>query len=294
MKRLALTVMVGLCALGPAVYGMGTEDFGNAPLSAANYRQWKGVMPAVNHESRVYHTWVNGNEHLYYEGDTDALNDALRKFAAIEADVREVVLRPGQGETKSFRGKRIPYDWLLHIQGGISRREEKGTNIWDKHPTMAVFVGGDHVELEKIRIPEGVVVLEVADLTARYLEGLKSDNHTVRGYAAYFLAQVDPCNRENAAAVAKLLCDENDWVRSMVVGALARFGKQAESALPALRKASESEQETERIKKRCREAIETIANAEDSEDRLEEHRQMLTRIHKFRASLGDGQSNTAP
>jgi hypothetical protein len=251
-------------------------------------------MPVVNHESRVYHTWVNGNEHFYYEGDTDSLNEALRRFAAIEADVREVVLRPGQGETKSFRGKRIRYDWLLHIQGGISRHEEKGTNIWDKHPTMAVFVGGDNFELGKIRIPEGVVVLEVADLTARYLEGLESHNHTVRGYAAYFLTTVDPYNRENAAAVAKLLDDEQSWVRSMAVGALARFGKQAQSALPALRKASQSKHETERIKKRCREAIQTIGNAEDSEERLEEHRQMLTRIHKFRASLGDGQSNTAP
>ncbi len=267
MKRLALTMVVAVsCALSPKVYGLGTEDFGNAPLNAANYREWKGVMPVVNHESRVYHTWVNGNEHFYYEGDNDALNDALRKFAAIEADVREVVLRPGQGETKTFGGKRIPYDWLLHIQGGISKREEEGTNIWDKHPTMAVFVGGDHIELEKIKIPEGVVVLEVADLTERYLEGLKSDDHTVRGYAAYFLARVDPFNRQHVDAIAKLVDDENEWVRSMAAGALAR----------------------------CREAIETIENAEDAEERLEAHRAMVTRIRKFRASLGEGQSTTPP
>jgi hypothetical protein len=291
MKAIVSTMfMVVLCALGTELLGMGTEDFGNAPLGAANYRQWKGVMPVVNHAGRVYHTWVNGNEHFYYQGDTDALNDALRRFAAIEADVREVVLRPGTGETKSFRGKKVTYDWLLHIQGGISRQEEKGTNIWDKHPTMSVFVGCDNVELEKIKIPEGVVVLEVADLTARYLKGLESDDHTVRGYAAYFLAKVDPYNRENAAAVARLLGDEESWVRSMAVGALARFGKQAESALPALRKASQSEQETERISKKCREAIETVENAEDLKERLEERQKMLAKISKFRASLGNDSS----
>ena len=255
MKTVVLVLtmfLVGLCALGPAVYGMGFENFGNAPLVAVNYREWKGVMPVVNHPSRVYHTWVNGNEHFYYQGDTDALDDALNKFAAIEADVREVVLRPGPGETKSFHGKKITYDWLLHIEGGITRREEKGTNIWDKHPTLSIFVGGGNVDLDALQIPEGVVVLEVADLTARYLEGLKSDNHTVRGYAAYFLAKVDPYNRENAAAVAELLDDEEIWVRSMAESALARFEKQAD-------------------------------------ERREERREILARISTFRASL-DGET----
>ena len=67
MKRLVLTMaVVGLCALSADVYGMGFEHVGNAPLNAVNYREWKGVMPVVNHPSRVYHTWVNGNEHFYY------------------------------------------------------------------------------------------------------------------------------------------------------------------------------------------------------------------------------------
>ena len=64
-------------------------------------------MPVVNHTSRVYHTWVNGNEHFYYQGNLDALNDTLRKFAQEKA-VREVVLRPGPGMTTSFdRTKKI-------------------------------------------------------------------------------------------------------------------------------------------------------------------------------------------
>jgi len=53
---------------------LGEEHFGNAALNEANFQDWPGIMPLVNHPSRVYHSWVNGNEHFYYRGDTPALN----------------------------------------------------------------------------------------------------------------------------------------------------------------------------------------------------------------------------
>ena len=64
---------------GSAAFGMATEEIGNDPLLEVNYSQWQGtnVMPVINHSSRVYHTWVNGNEHFYYEGDSKALSDFL-------------------------------------------------------------------------------------------------------------------------------------------------------------------------------------------------------------------------
>ena len=286
MKRLALSAasILAVCASTSQVWAMAFENVGNAPLNERNYRDWKRVMPVVNDLSRVYHIWVNGNEHFYYRGDTSALNDALKKFAAIEADVHEVILRSGPAETKTFKGKPVRYDWLLHIQGGISRHDavkEQGTSVFDKHPTMTVLVGEGNVDLEKIKIPKGVVVLELADLRARYLKGLESDDHHLRGYAAYFLARVDPYNKENVASIAKLLHDKDNWVRSMAAGALSRLGKQAESALPALRKVSESENEKEHIRKRFGEIVETIENAKDHTEALRKQRAILTEISKF-------------
>lgn len=295
MKRLVLSAasILAVCAVTSQVWAMAFEHVGNAPLNERNYRDWKRVMPVVNDLSRVYHIWVNGNEHFYYRGDTNTLNDTLKKFAAIEADVHEVILRPGPAERKTFKGKRVRYDWLLHIQGGISRHEaakEQGTSIFDKYPTMTVFVGGGNVDLEKIKIPKGVVALELADLRARYLKGLGSDDHRVRGYAAYYLARVDPYNQQNVAPIAKLLHDKDNWVRSMAAGALSRIGKQAESTLPALRKVSESENEKEHTRKRFGEIVETIENAKDHTEALKKQRAILTKISRFLKPLhNDGE-----
>jgi hypothetical protein len=74
------------------------EDFGNAPSSELNCKEWQGIMPVVSHSSRVYHWWCNGNEQFHYRGDTATLNDALQKFAAVKADVREVLLQSGPGK----------------------------------------------------------------------------------------------------------------------------------------------------------------------------------------------------
>jgi len=136
---------------------------------------------------------------------------------------------------------------------GIARHftlEEKGSNIWDKHPTLRVFVGGK-IDLKKLQIPEGVTVIELADLRQRYLKGLESDDRQVRGDAAYLLAQVDSHNKETVAAIEKLLDEKEKWVRDMAARALA-----------ILRKKSESVKEGE------------------------ERRAMLAEISEFRKSLG--------
>ena len=72
------------------------EGFGNEPIGSANYGDWPNIMAVINDTHRVYHTWVNGSEHFYFKGDTEALNAALKNFAAIKADRRTVVLRPGK------------------------------------------------------------------------------------------------------------------------------------------------------------------------------------------------------
>jgi hypothetical protein len=78
-------------------FALGTEAFGNEPLSPLNYKEWKVIAEVVNVKSRVYQRWVNGNEHLYYAGSVDDLNRVLKSFAAAEMPIHEVVLRPDAG-----------------------------------------------------------------------------------------------------------------------------------------------------------------------------------------------------
>jgi thiol-disulfide isomerase/thioredoxin len=262
-------------------HGWAQERIGNEPFHEVNYKQWKSIMPVINHESRVYHTWVNGNEHFYYRCSTEELNDILQKFAALSVDVREVVLRPGPKKVMTFNKEQFGYNCLLHIQGSISRHEEEGTNVFDKYPTMTVFVDDD-ITLERIKIPAGVTLIELADLRARYLKGLKSKDNSVRGYAAFFLAGVDVYHGSNVFAIAKLLEDEDMWVRLMAANSLSRFGRKAEPTLATLKKGLKDS--NERIRNRFRETIEKIEAAKDTTEAEQKHNRILKKISQFRKS----------
>jgi hypothetical protein len=276
-----LTLAVLSLCLANRVWAVGMEDVGNAALSEPHYRDWQGVMPLVNHPSRVYHSWVNGDEQFYYRGDTKALNDALQKFAAVNTEVHEVLLQPGPGITHSFDTQTIPYNWNLHIIGGVSRHLttlDQGEKIWSKSPTMTVCVGGD-IALEKTEIPTGVSVVDLSDLSRRYREALTSTDKTVRGWGAGHLARLDPYNTDNLGAIATLLKDEDEWVRRNVVGAVAVFGKKAESVLPVLRGMLSTQDK--QLKDRVEKTIQKIQQAEDTTAAEQEHRLIQERIRKF-------------
>jgi len=74
MGRICFIVVIGTVALGPwlahKAHAFGIEQQGNEPLSEKNYTEWKGLMPLVNDKARVYLSWANGNERLYFKGTT--------------------------------------------------------------------------------------------------------------------------------------------------------------------------------------------------------------------------------
>jgi hypothetical protein len=161
----AVTVAIVAGSSGRQAWGFATEAFGNEPLSELNYAAWKGIMPLVNDKARVYETWANGNERLYYKGTTKELNQALAHFAKMDVEHHVVVLRPGPAVKPSFEKKKIPYNWELHVIGGLARRHAT-SNIeeleWLKDPVLTVYVGGDIV-LDKIDIPKTVTVVAGKD-----------------------------------------------------------------------------------------------------------------------------------
>ena len=109
MRRqvLAIALFLALSPISLQVWALATEHFGINHYPEGAFSEWKGVVPVINHSSGVYHTWVNGNEHFYFRGDTNALNDSLKKFAAIWADIREVIIQPGPAVTDTFEGEPI-------------------------------------------------------------------------------------------------------------------------------------------------------------------------------------------
>ncbi|MCA9014282.1 MAG: HEAT repeat domain-containing protein [Planctomycetaceae bacterium] len=282
----SLGILLYLGSLPSHAWALGEEDFGNKPLNDGNFKAWPGIMPVVNHPSRVYHRWVNGNEHCYFQGDTTTLNEVLQKFAATPEKVHEIVLRPGPATTSSFdQTKTMNFNWNLHLVGGIASvmsKKDQGALIWNKHPILTIYIGGA-IELDKIKIPDNVTVLQLADMEQRYSKGLTSTDTTVRGWSTGELASLDPYNKRSMEAIAKLLQDKETWVRLNAAGALATFGKQAAPALPALREALNTDDQ--QLKTRIQQTIETIEKAPDKSAAEKQHRETLDKIRQFCKSL---------
>jgi hypothetical protein len=131
MKVAALAVLL---AFPSVVLALGMEKFGNAPV--VKQSGWAdGVLEVANLKSRVYTYWVNGNESFFYKGDAKALNEALRKFAAVKDDGRRVILLPGQGKTQSFERKPVAFEWQFHVPSGIYRAMSG-----QKHVVLTVYI----------------------------------------------------------------------------------------------------------------------------------------------------------
>jgi hypothetical protein len=159
-----LGALVGI-GISPA-WGLGTEAFDNKDLCETNYAGCKGLWAVIDRDCMVYTSWVNGNEHFYYKGGVEVLNNALEGFAAVAADVHEVFLRSGPGEARTFDGKGIPCDWSVHYVGGIAAAvmaSEMGLDAADLCPTMTIFTGAGGIDPGQLRIPDGVSVTRVAD-----------------------------------------------------------------------------------------------------------------------------------
>ncbi|WP_278471338.1 HEAT repeat domain-containing protein [Gimesia maris] len=278
----SLSVLFGVSCMPSLVRAMGEETFGNQPLNALNYKDWPGIVPVINHESRVYHVWVNGNEYAYYRGDIDALHDVLQKFADTNQQQHEVVLRPGPASTKSFRQtKTIPFHWELHLVGGIARaiaKKDQGEKIWNPYPMLSIYID-ETIPLDQLKFPAGLTLLELTDLEKRFSGGLTSTDITVRGWDAGLLARLNPYSSSNMNAIAKLLDDNEVWVRLNAAGALAVFGKKATPLLPDLK--SRFDTDDAALKKRLAETIKIIESAPDKSKAEKQHQETLKQISQF-------------
>jgi len=170
-------------------WGLGSEQFGNKALPEANYTEWKGIMPVINDESRVFQQWVNGNESFYYAGKAKEVYAALAHFAKVEVKHHVVVLRNGPALAQSFQMLAIPYNWQLHVVGGIAKIkavDDVEDLDWQKDPVLTVYLG-DGIDLKSLEVPAGVTLAvrkedakqngqqELIDFVAKWNEKQKQD-----------------------------------------------------------------------------------------------------------------------
>ncbi len=284
MKRCFLAMLV-VCVLANTpelAWALGHEEFGNKPQSDRNYAEWPGIISVVNAEARVYLSWANGNEHLYFQGGTSVLNDALRDYATVKTEVRRVIIRPGPGEARTFGGKKIACDWDLHVIGGIAGHMatlDKGDLIWSKFPILTVYIS-DSIDLQKLIIPQGVTPLSLADIKRQCVTAvIKSSDKTVRAAGCGSLANLDPYDDESLKVITERLRNDDDWVRLNAAGALAAFGAKAKSALIDLRGAAKSDDA--RLREAAEQTINAIETAPDTSAAERQHKEAIAKIDQF-------------
>ncbi len=287
MFRLMLILSLSILTTADA-FALGMETFGNQPLSENNFSDWPNVIPVINDTHRVYHSWVNGNENFYFQGNTEALNHALKSFAQVKAEKRLVILRPAPGRVSSFDGeKKFVFNWQLHLLGGIAKHmstRDQGSNVWDPNPEFTIHVGGDIV-LDMIEIPENVEVLQLSDLKARYEKSLKSTHQDVRGWTCGAIAALDPYDKASMQKIAEMLNDESDWVKLNAAGALRVFTAHASEAETSLRSVQTDDSQ---LKERIESTVKHLQEAKNSSEERDAHAKILADISKFIETRRDG------
>jgi RNA polymerase sigma factor (sigma-70 family) len=102
------------------------EDFGAERV--LNRPHWpEGLAAAVNGKGRVYAHWANGTETFYYRGQPPAVNDTIRRYAAVKGDGRQLLLLPGPGRARTLRGKTVAFDWQIQARPAADRERARMT-----------------------------------------------------------------------------------------------------------------------------------------------------------------------
>jgi hypothetical protein len=264
---------------------MGEETIGNRPLSEANFKQWPGIMPVVNHSTRVYHSWVNGNEHTYYKTTTAELNELIRNYAAMALEGSEIVVLPGPGKVTNFAGdQQFTYHCQLHIVSGIAsvmHRRQNGDVFWPKTPRLTLRID-ESIELESLEFPEGCRVVLGDELKRRFVGSLDSVDQEVRGWGLSHLAELDPYDPQLMEVVAERLRDPEPWVAGCALRVLPKFGPPAVKFLGELGPGASSNDLTEDRKLANEESAKLATDeARQSYDRSrDEHVRWADRIRK--------------
>lgn len=184
MNRCAilLGLLTGLF-LPASAHALGHIIVGNEPIGTeAGYG--KEVLALVNTEERVYayiHDW---HRTFYFKGGPKALNEAMRRFAAIPDDRREIILLPAPGKPL-LHDKPIAFDWCLRDVGSRSGRGRdvlvQESEIADNRATLTIY------------IPEPLPPAPADEKAARkWIADIGSDEFKTRERAAKELADMGP------------------------------------------------------------------------------------------------------
>lgn len=160
-----LVVALGLLSGFGACYGAAMEQVGPASVQGhptVAQPDWPaGIVELVQHKSRVYSIWVNGNENFYFNASPDEINALIRLFSQTRMRDHEIWLKAGNKQVKSFKKDKIDYNVNLHLLGGIALHRSRRTASPDTNePALTVYVDPNTVQdlLKQILLPANIIL----------------------------------------------------------------------------------------------------------------------------------------
>lgn len=181
VRVFSFVVALALCLIAsssaPGLDEIG-EEFGNAPIPQP-FGLSPGQLAMLNDTHRVYlyHVASDGYKSYvagYFQGDTAAAQDAIRKLAALDKGL-DIVLLPGPRAVTTFaQKKRVNTDWELRIPIRAGLRGRNPALLVDARPTLYLYV----------HLAEGPAKPATPEQVALWLKALDADNFNERDRAS--------------------------------------------------------------------------------------------------------------
>lgn len=146
MKSLSFSLLAATLLLMPSQgFGLGMEQFGSALEQGhptVEQPGWPaGMIKVVDHNSRIYSTWVNGGENFYYKANHREVLELVELFSEMRLRDHVVTIKPGPLRTKSFHGEGIVCNVTLEYLGGIvGAMRRAGDEAKTFEPTLVIYV----------------------------------------------------------------------------------------------------------------------------------------------------------
>ena len=183
IRRYCTLICLAVLFLPKALFASGGTDIVASPGQPAHVLDtWPaGVGALVNDPARTsgwnswFSEWPNDVRQYAMEvKTTDDLNRLIEKLAAVESDVRQIRLSclkapNGLGwVTNAPKDNKIPVifsigdqsridEWYKHVRKPFGVMEFTATPV-AVPPTLTIFVQNEVVDLDKLKIPEGIAV----------------------------------------------------------------------------------------------------------------------------------------
>lgn len=162
MKRMCFFVALLACmTITKICLGLAEERIGPVDKSPTQPGSPAGIGQILQHQSRVYSIWVNGNENVYFQSDGEQINALIKLFSKMRLRDHQVTIKSGRPTTNTFKGIEVAYNVNLHVLSGIAlfvHKENKSPETYE--PTLTIYVDPDEDErlLKQISLPDNIIL----------------------------------------------------------------------------------------------------------------------------------------